>query len=252
MSPERWERIKQVLDVVEGLDGRARQAALAAECGADVELRNEVVSLLAQEDRIDVFERTPASAPAQIGPYRIRQLLGSGGMGMVYLAERCDDQYRKLVAIKFIQVSGRPDLERRFRKERQILAGLEHPFIARLLDGGTLKDGRPYLVMEYVEGQRIDAYVDQRKLPAANTLRLFLKVCSAVQFAHQNLIVHRDLKAGNILVTAGGEPRLLDFGIARALADNGAESEQTRPFERLLTPASASPEQVSGGRCDHG
>ncbi len=247
MSPERWERIKQVLDVVEGLDGGARQAALAAECGADVELRNEVVSLLAQEHRIDVFERTPASAPAQIGPYRIRQLLGSGGMGMVYLAERCDDQYRKLVAIKFIQVSGRPDLERRFRKERQILAGLEHPFIARLLDGGTLKDGRPYLVMEYVEGQRIDAYVDERKLPAADTLRLFLKVCSAVQFAHQNLIVHRDLKAGNILVTAGGEPRLLDFGIARALADNGAESEQTRPFERLLTPASASPEQVSGG-----
>lgn len=247
MTRERWERVKHILALLEGIDNPARQAALAEACGDDAELREEVVSLLEQEDRIDVFDRTPAGEPAQIGPYRIRQLLGSGGMGAVYLAERCDDQYRKLVAIKLIQAFGGPDLERRFRRERQILAGLEHPYIARLLDGGALADGRPYLVMEYVDGQRIDSYVDDHKLPVSGTLRLFLKVCSAVQFAHQNLIVHRDLKPGNILVTAGGEPRLLDFGIARLLADSSAESEQTRPFERLLTPSSASPEQVSGG-----
>jgi serine/threonine protein kinase len=247
MTRERWERVKDILAVLEGMDGPARQAALDQACDDDAELREEVVSLLAQEDRIDVFDRAPAGEPAQIGPYRIRKLLGSGGMGAVYLAERCDDQYRKLVAIKLIQAFGGADLERRFRRERQILAGLEHPYIARLLDGGSLNDGRPYLVMEYVDGQQIDSYVDEHKFSVSGTLRLFLNVCSAVQFAHQNLIVHRDLKPGNILVTAGGEPRLLDFGIARLLADSGAESEQTRPFERLLTPSSASPEQVSGG-----
>lgn len=247
MTRERWECVKHVLALLEGMDGPARQAALAQACGDDAELREEVVSLLAHEDRVDVFDRTPAGEPAQIGPYCIRNLLGSGGMGAVYLAERSDDQYRKLVAIKLIQAFSGPDLERRFRRERQILAGLEHPYIARLLDGGSLSDGRPYLVMDYVDGQRIDSYVDERKLPVAATLRLFLKVCSAVQFAHQNLIVHRDLKPGNILVTAAGEPRLLDFGIARLLADSNAESEHTQPFERLLTPSSASPEQVSGG-----
>ena len=247
MTRERWERVKQVLDVVESVRGPAREAALRAACGDDLELQDEVASLLAQEERIGVFERTSLGEPAQIGPYRIQKLLGSGGMGAVYLAERCDDQYRKLVAIKLIQAFGGPDLERRFRTERQILAGLEHPYIARLLDGGSLEDGRPYLVMEYVDGQRIDRYVAERKLLLADTLRLFLKVCSAVQFAHQNLVVHRDLKPGNILVTAGGEPRLLDFGIARLLADSNAESEHTRQFERVLTPSSASPEQVSGG-----
>ncbi len=247
MTAERWEQIKQVLVLLEGREGKSREAALADVCGDDEELRQEVLSLLAQEDRIDLFDHAAAGDPTRIGPYRICQILGAGGMGTVYLAERCDDQYRKFVAIKLIPTFGGPELEQRFRRERQILAKLEHPYIARLLDGGTLGDGRPYLVMEYVDGQRIDCYVDNHGLSIRDTLRLFLKVCSAVQFAHQNLIVHRDLKPGNILVTEAGEPRLLDFGIARLLADSGAGAEHTQPFERLLTPSAASPEQVSGG-----
>jgi serine/threonine protein kinase len=245
MTAGRWQQIKDVLAAVEHLSGKERSAHLDRLCAGDIGLREEIDSLLAQEDRIDVFEDT-AWEPRQIGPYRVEKLLGAGGMGAVYLASRADDQYNKRVAIKVIQAFGGPDLIRRFRAERQILAALEHPGIARLLDGGTLPDGRPYFVMEYVEGPRIDHYVAEHSLTCDQILRLFLKVCAAVQFAHQNLIVHRDLKPGNILVTSEGSPRLLDFGIAKVLAGVADEEEQTRTVQRMLTPSAASPEQLAG------
>lgn len=252
MTPENWQRIKQVLEAVEGVDGAARDLVLENACEGNAELRAEVESLLEHEARIGVFEAAAAqpgracAEPSQIGPYRIERLLGSGGMGDVYLASRADEQYRKQVAIKIIQRFGSENLERRFRNERQILAMLEHPSIARLLDGGTLPDGRLYFVMEYIEGEPIDAWVDGRKPPLADVLRLFLQVCAAVQFAHQNLVVHRDLKPGNILVNEAGEPRLLDFGIAKMLPVEAVDLDRTAPLERLLTPSYASPEQVTG------
>jgi eukaryotic-like serine/threonine-protein kinase len=245
MTAERWQRIKDVLEAVEPLSGRDRDTELDRLCTGDPELRHEIDSLLAHEDRIGVFDDS-AWEPRQIGPYRIERLLGAGGMGAVYLASRADDQYHKRVAIKVIQAFGGPGLIRRFRSERQILATLEHPGIARLLDGGALPDGRPYLVMEYVDGPRIDRYVAEHHLTPAGILRLFLRVCAAVQFAHQNLIVHRDLKAGNILVTREGAPRLLDFGIAKILAGAAEDEDQTRTLQRMLTPSAASPEQLAG------
>jgi non-specific serine/threonine protein kinase/serine/threonine-protein kinase len=144
-------------------------------------------------------------------------------------------------------LAGDPETTARFRTERQVLASLDHPNIARLLDGGTLGDGQPYLVMDYIEGRPIDLFAVERKLETEAVLRLFLKVCSASQFAHQNLVIHRDLKAGNVLVSADGEPHLLDFGIAKLLNPTGIEMYRTQPWQRLLTPVSASPEQVSGG-----
>jgi Tol biopolymer transport system component len=168
-------------------------------------------------------------------------------MGAVYLAVRDDDQYRKQVAIKVMSTAGDPDLLVRFRAERQIMAGFDHPNIARLLDGGALDDSRPYFVMEYIAGRRIDTYVAEKRLDTAAVLRLFLKVCAAVQFAHENLVVHRDLKAGNILVSDNGDPHLLDFGIAKVLDPVAhADLEATRTLMRRLTPISASPEQAAG------
>ena len=252
MISERWQRVKDVLGAVDGLDLPQREAALEDLCRDDPELRREVDSLLAHEDRIGLLSEpadhvpwTPTE-PQQVGPWRIERLLGSGGMGAVYLATRADDVFDKQVAIKVIQSLRGNHLARRFHTERRILASLDHPAIARLLDGGTLPDGRPYLVMEYVDGQPIDQYVDEQKPDLPTVLRLFLKVCDAVQYAHQNFVVHRDLKAGNILVTSAGDPRLLDFGIAKLLTGVVDEAEETRPFERLLTPSSASPEQVAG------
>jgi tRNA A-37 threonylcarbamoyl transferase component Bud32/tetratricopeptide (TPR) repeat protein len=250
MTADRWQQLKVILEAVEDCTGPARDAELDRLCNGDARLRAEAESLLAGEDRIAIFERDarrPATpdTPWLIGPYRVERLIGAGGMGAVYLAERADEQYRKRVAIKVIQACDERLLAR-FRSERQILASLEHPYIARLLDGGVLADSRPYFVMEYVEGRPIDSWVAQTNASVETILDLFLRVCSAVQFAHRNLIVHRDLKAGNILVTDSGQPRLLDFGIARVLADSEARLEMTQPFERVLTPAAASPEQILG------
>src|SRR6202008_4451089 len=170
-----------------------------------------------------------------------------GGMGSVYRAARADEQYQKQVAIKLVKLGlGTPLSVARFRAERQILANLEHPNIARLLDGGTTENGLPYVVMELVEGQPIDQYCDTQGLSVEERLRLFRTVCLAVQYAHQHLVVHRDLKPGNILVTADGTPKLLDFGIAKIL-DTGSIPGGTEPtigFMRMLTPEYASPEQV--------
>jgi serine/threonine-protein kinase len=190
-----------------------------------------------------------ASAPERrIGPYRILHELGQGGMGTVYLAVRADEQFEKRVALKIIR-SGADSSEvvRHFKRERQILAGLDHPNIARLLDGGATDGGLPYLVMEYIEGEQILHYCDSRSLPVGERLKLFQSVCSAVQYAHRSLVVHRDIKPGNILVAADGSPRLLDFGIAKLLSPD-LSGEAPTATSVAMTPAYASPEQARGER----
>src|SRR5439155_11435168 len=185
--------------------------------------------------------------PERIGSYRIVRELGRGGMGVVYLAERDDAGFKKTVAIKVLSRDSHV-MQRRFRTETQILAGLEHPGIARLYDGGSTDEGLSYIVMEYVAGENIVAYCDAHQLSIAERLRLFRRVCDAVQYAHQSFIVHRDLKPSNILVTAEGEPKLLDFGIAKLLNPElaGGPVEETMEMTRLLTPQYASPEHVRG------
>jgi non-specific serine/threonine protein kinase/serine/threonine-protein kinase len=185
----------------------------------------------------------------RVGPYRLLHAIGSGGMGTVHLALRDDDQFHKRVALKLLKHEARgEELLQRFRRERQILASLDHDHIARLLDGGTTEDGLPYLVMEYVEGQPIDRYCDSHSLRVRERLELFRRVCSAVHFAHQSLVVHRDLKPSNILVTAQGVPKLLDFGIAKLLNPNLSPDAHfaTQVDARVMTPDYASPEQIRG------
>ena len=180
-----------------------------------------------------------------IGPWRIMDAIGDGGMGRVYLACRADEVYDQKVAIKLMRADFGSDRDMllRFRVERQILAKLNHPNIARLLDGGVSAEGLPYLVMEYVEGVPIDAYCRDQHLSIDARLRLFRTVCGAVDYAHHNLVIHRDIKPANILVTAAGVPKLLDFGIARLLDPEFSGMARTRPSERLMTPEYASPEQ---------
>lgn len=263
MTAERWGEVKAVLAAVLESDPGERDHTLDRLCETDPDLRREVESLLALENRAGaVLEsaaapgaRFRAEASAQpsetIGSYKILRELGRGGMGVVYLGERADGEYRKQVAIKLI-TSGRldPGLQKRFRRERQILARFEHSGIARFIDGGATGGGQPYFVMEYVEGLPLLEFCDSRQLSIAQRLDLFLAICDTVAHAHQRLIVHRDLKPSNILVTADGRPKLLDFGLARVL-DSGTNPETTD--ERLtqagvpiLTPAYASPEQVRG------
>jgi serine/threonine protein kinase len=193
--------------------------------------------------------RVEAAAGTRVGAYRIVHEIGRGGMGAVYLAVRDDDEFRKRVAVKLLgRGAESEDMVRRFRTERQILAGIDHPHIARLLDGGTSEEGLPYFVMEFIDGLPIDLYCDSHLLSVTERLKLFRQVCSAVQFAHQNLVVHRDIKPKNILVTADGTPKLLDFGIAKLLNPDlsGGVLEVTRLEERLMTPDYASPEQIRG------
>lgn len=184
----------------------------------------------------------------RIGNYELVRLIGSGGMGDVFLASRADDQFERQVAIKLMRagLEKNPHLLPRFRAERQILANLDHPNIARLLDGSVAPEGCPYLVMEYVDGVALDDYCREHELSERDRLRLFLTVCSAVEYAHQNLVIHRDIKPANILVTKQGVPKLLDFGIAKLLDPFGPDLETTRSTQRLLTPDYASPEQILG------
>ena len=233
-----------------------REAVLAEACQGDPALEAEVRSLLeawaAERTLAADFagaERTAGALAAgrRIGPYQLDRLLGRGGMGAVYLAHRVDGEFAQQVAVKVIDLPKATELFRgRFRLERQIQAGLVHPFIARLLDGGVAEDGELYLAMEYVEGVAIDRFCRERRLPLDERLRLFQKVCAAVHFAHQNLVVHRDLKPDNILVLGDGSPRLLDFGTAKLLAPLPAASEFTRLGLQSFTPLYASPEQVLG------
>ena len=245
-------------------DRAQREGFLAHECEGRPELLGEVVALLQCDEEAGAAEFWESSAvqaeairSAQetevigqtIGPYKLLEAISSGGMGTVYLAVRDDTEYQKCVAIKLIKRGMDTQLiVERFRNERQILANLEHPNIAHLLDGGTTADGLPYLVMEYVEGQPITDYADHRQLSIPERLALFRTVCSAVEYAHQNLVVHRDLKPSNILVTPDGTPKLLDFGIAKLLAaDQSSEGrDATVTMLRFMTPESASPEQVKG------
>src|SRR6202166_525866 len=185
-----------------------------------------------------------------IGPYRVLRTLGVGGMGEVYLAERADAEFDQKVAIKVVHGGAlKRSVQSRLKIERQILAQLDHPNIAHLLDGGTLPDGTAYIVMEYIDGIPIDAYCDSNRLDVTARLRLFQTVCAAVHYAHQNLIVHRDLKPSNILVTAAGVPKLLDFGIAKVLDERQAARHTlavTQADIRVMTPDHASPEQIRG------
>jgi eukaryotic-like serine/threonine-protein kinase len=266
MTPERWAVVKGLFDEAAERAAAERADFLRAACGADEELRWQVEDLLAAHAAAGSFIERPAldketlwfdgregEPPAadlnlrRIGPYRLLKEIGKGGMGAVYLAVRDDDEYRKEVAVKLIKRGmDTEDVIRRFRHERQILASLDHPHIARLLDGGTSEDGLPYFVMEHIAGEPIDRYCDRHSLSIAARLRLFRDVCAAVHYAHQRLVVHRDLKPSNILVTPDGTPKLLDFGIARVLDPEAAAefSELTRPGDRVMTPEYASPEQV--------
>jgi eukaryotic-like serine/threonine-protein kinase len=261
MTAERWAQVKSLIESALEKDPAERVQFLREACGGDDELRSEVESLLAQEQAADAFLATPAwqiagdpdsTLPpgARIGVYRILRELAHGGMGAVYLAERDDGVYAKQAAIKVIKRGmDSAAVLRRFHTERSILAQLEHPYIARLLDGGNTAEGQPYFVMEYIEGEPLLDYCDRRSLSTTARLELFLKVCAAMSYAHQMLVVHRDIKPGNILVTADGTPKLLDFGLARILNVDGSDSQdQTVTILRLMTPAYASPEQVRGER----
>ena len=253
MDPQRRRQIETLFDEALERPSLERDAWLSRECAADPGLLAEVEALLAAHGLAErIFEPRPpagADAPERIGPYRLVRELGRGGMGRVYLAERDDGQYRSRVALKLIR-GGADDgqLRERLVAERQILAALGHPNIARLLDGGVADDGRPYLVMEYVDGLPITTHADRHRLGIEERLRLFADVCSAVQHAHQNLVIHRDLKPGNILVTPAGQVKLLDFGIAKLLNPTlgAASAPVTRTEFRVMTPEYASPEQVRG------
>ncbi len=268
MDAKRWTRVEQLCQAALERDEHEQTAFLASACGSDQELRREVESLLAHRHKADTFlEAGAMDAAAQVlavdggqnpidssrwagrlvGSYRIVAKVASGGMGDVYRATRADGTFDKQVAVKLIQGARSTDyFLSRFQNERQILATLDHPNIARLLDGGSTEEGLPYLVMEYIEGLPIDEFCMQKNLDTRERLQLFRTVCSAVQFAHQHLVVHRDLKPSNILVTADGVPKLLDFGIAKILnpADREDPAQQTMTLMRMLTPDYASPEQV--------
>ncbi|HVF89879.1 MAG TPA: protein kinase [Blastocatellia bacterium] len=269
MTTERRQQVREIFSRAVRLGPEAREAFLAEVCEGDEALLDDVKSLIASEQdekatsinssenkqTISFYEQTLALAPGEIQPLQSRRIgayqilgeVGSGGMGFVYLAARADDEFDRRVAIKVVKTGMDTDfVVRRFRTERQILANLDHSNIARLIDGGTTDNGLPYFVMEYVEGQPILDYCDARQLSTAERLKIFRKVCAAIHYAHQNLIVHRDIKPNNILVTAEGEPKLLDFGIAKLLAATGQAADVTHHNMRLMTPAYASPEQVKG------
>ncbi len=254
MSTERFERIQQIFHQALELEVEQRPAFVAEACSDDEEMREEVLALLGAEANPATMLDTPLSSLVDIeedslegqtlGAYRLLGLIGSGGMGNVYLAERSDGSFERQVALKVVKKGMDSEaVVRRFEMERQILARLDHPNIARLLDGGLTDDGRPYFVMEYVEGKPITDYCDEQRLSVNARLQLFQKICDAVQFAHQSLVVHRDLKPSNILVNADGEVRLLDFGIAKLL-DDSDDPELTAAGDALLTPAYAAPEQL--------
>jgi len=263
VQSERWRQLEEIFQAALDREPHSRAAWLDSACGDDLELRGEVDSLLAAHEQGEFdFTRPAAFVEAlkvleqrsarmlegrRIGPYRVVRELGRGGMSRVYLAARADQAFEKEVAIKVVERGlDSEEVTRRFQSERQILARLDHPNITRILDGGTTEDGLPYLVMEYVEGEPVDQYCDGHALDVVARLRLFQGICAAVRYAHQNLIIHRDIKPGNVLVTRDGVPRLLDFGIAKLLAPEAQPSESTRTVLRRLTPEYASPEQVRG------
>jgi serine/threonine protein kinase len=272
LTPERWAQIRRIFDGAVERPEVDRAAYLRVTCARDDELRREVESLLSSHESAgDFLDKPAANIPAvsgttrtlvsssvdlpeyppgyRVGPYELQKCIGRGGMGSVWLATRFDSDFKKKVAIKLVKRGmDTQEILRRFRLERQVLAGLTHSNIAALIDGGSTPDGLPYLVMEYVEGIRIDRYCEKHKSTITERLKLFRDVCAAVQYAHGNLVVHRDLKAGNILVTAEGIPKLLDFGIAKLIRTEFSTlaAAETRPELRPMTLDYASPEQVRG------
>jgi serine/threonine protein kinase len=257
----RWEQLEAVFFAATELPAAERSDFLARTCAGDTDLRREAESLLASEHgsahdiatvilgaATALFSEAPMEG-TRLGAYRIEREIGRGGMGAVYLAARADDEFRKRVAIKLVKRGVDTDaVLKRFLQERQVLAGLDHPNIARLLDGGTSGDGRPWFALEYVEGRPIQIYCEEKKLSVAERCELLRKVCEPVHYAHCNLVIHRDLKPPNILVTSDGEPKLLDFGIARLLSLDPGENTIGTTTDSLkpLTPAYASPEQIRG------
>ncbi len=259
MKPERYQQIDDLLARALEVETRERQAFVERECAERPETLAQVERLLAADVSGPSFLETPpprafAELPpivpgGRLGAYRIESEIARGGMGTVYLASRDDGQYQRRVAIKRLHRVGLgEDGAARFRDERRILAGLEHPHIARLYDAGELPGGEAFLVMEYIEGEPISAHCDRLLLSLEARLRLFLKVLAAVGYAHQNLLVHRDLKPENILVDAQGEPRLIDFGIAKQLPAEESQAAVTQISTRFMTPRYASPEQMRGER----
>jgi serine/threonine protein kinase/tetratricopeptide (TPR) repeat protein len=261
MTPGEWAQIKCIFDAAVELPQSERSGFLTTACAGQLQVLAEVQSLLgALEDAGDFIESPApgrdraltdlAADPAfrtgmSIGPYRIVQAIGEGGMGMVYQAVRVDDLYRKLVALKVVRRGLYSGVAiRRFETERHILAHLDHPNIAKLLDGGTTADGQPFFVMDFIAGTPIDEYCENERLSLRRRLELFLTVCSAVQYAHQNFVVHRDIKPQNILVTAEGAIRLLDFGIAKLLDPEAEGAGETMSVIQMMTPEYASPEQL--------
>jgi serine/threonine protein kinase/tetratricopeptide (TPR) repeat protein len=272
MKNARWQKIDEIFSLVADLPPQERAGRLRELCADDESLLREISAMLAVDEKAENFIETPVMLPdslsrvltpggqagktatlelagRQIGSYRVIKKLGAGGMGAVYLAERADGEFNKKAAIKLVKNGADTDFNlRRFRHERQILAELEHPNIARLIDGGTTEAGVPYFVMEYVEGKTLFDYCAERRADLTERLRLFRQICAAVSYAHARGIIHRDLKPSNILVTADGTPKLLDFGIAKILDPDLIHDsiESTATLMRQMTPEYASPEQIKG------
>ncbi|MET0624688.1 MAG: protein kinase [Pyrinomonadaceae bacterium] len=256
MTPESWQRIKRIFNEAVELAPTEQGLFLDAACGSDALLRREVERMLAadpaddlEESAFSLFDRGEAAAfrGRRIGRYRILEEVGRGGMGAVFAAVRDDGEFDQKVALKVIKSGLSTDtIVRRFRHERQILASLEHPNIARLLDGGMSDDGLPFYVMEFIEGEPIDEYCRSRNLGVRERLELFRQVCAAVSYAHRRLIVHRDLKPSNILVAGDGRAKLLDFGIAKVVSQGDSAARSTATQLGLMTPDYASPEQFRG------
>ena len=261
LSAEEWAQAQEVFNAAVDLPLENRSLLLDRLCSGNKKVRDEVESLLASDELARSFIEDPAAAiprdfpeeseeelaGRQFGAYRIIREIGRGGLGAVYLAERADEAYEKQVALKLVRRGlDTEDILQRFRHERQILAQLEHPNIARLIDAGSTPAGLPYFVMEYVEGAILTNYCEAGQVGVTQRLRLFRKVCEAVTYAHQRLVIHRDLKPSNILVTADGVPKLLDFGIAKVLHSDDPLAAVTMTGVRVLTPEYASPEQIRG------
>jgi non-specific serine/threonine protein kinase/serine/threonine-protein kinase len=263
-GPASWADAKRVFEAAIDLPEAQRAAFVESACAGNAALRDEVQSLLSWHQGSTGFLETPASKVASlpadpppianligesVGAWRLVDVVGSGGMGVVYRAERADAAFRRQAALKVVRPGpDLPQVVQRFQREREMLAALDHPNIARLMDGGTTADGQPFFVMELVDGVPIDRYCDTLRLSIDERLELFRAVCAGVQYAHENLVVHRDIKPDNILVTKDGVPKLLDFGVAKILSPDGAPPEDPAASAAtwMMTPDYASPEQVSG------